>query len=587
MQDEKIVARIPKRPHLHVGKPRKLKTASMRAKIASCGAGSYFGGGSVSAGGLSVDGLMGGFPTLSAGMSNIAGGSGGNVYSPQLSTDFLELPQSRNELRSFFRFMYENDPLVGQAVDVHTEIPLSKVRFGKPRAQDRELAKKAQRFCTKWGQKVGFLQRLEEIVHEWLVCGEVFIWLEDTSPDEPEDLRYNIRHITKPDGTEEIKKVEKENADELHYQWLKKNYKGWDKIMVIPPEQVHMESFNFTDKKLFELIIDSKTKEVVRKARSGDERAMEIAETYPAEVVSAALEGKNVPLPTDPYAGSCLFYWARKRSPYRQRGYSFLQRVLRALVHKDKLRQAQASIASRHMTPMRVVTAEDASPTDLDNLRDQIDLALIDPDYTILTNFNLVWNEMGSDQRLIDVGREYDVLDRQMYSGLGVTESLLTGESSYSGERINIEVLNTRYMLMRETIQELVQEIVLKPMCYRMGFIEEDEDGEEVVIVPPLSFTRMALRDNNDVFDALYNLFQKGNLDIYTMYDLLNLDGDTIVERLKEDLWTFNDANFNEALRSVYSRAGDELLEKTNVLNKIASFLGLTVKEESEETERW
>jgi hypothetical protein len=260
---------------------------------------------------------------------------------------------------------------------------------------------------------------------------------------------------------------------------------------------------------------------------------------------------------------------------------------LRALVHKDKLRQAQASIASRHMTPMRVVTAEDASPTDLDNLRDQIDLALIDPDYTIITNFNLEWNEMGSDQRLIDVGREYDVLDRQMYSGLGVTESLLTGESSYSGERINIEVLNTRYMLMRETIQELVQEIVLKPMCYRMGFIEEDEDGDEVVIVPPLSFTRMALRDNNDVFDALYNLFQKGNLDIYTMYDLLNLDGDTIVERLKEDLWTFNDANFNEALRSVYSRAGDELLEKTNVLNKIASFLGLTVKEESEETERW
>ena len=45
-------------------------------------------------------------------------GSGGNFYSPELSTDFLELPQSQDEQRNYFRFFYRTDPFVGQAVDL-------------------------------------------------------------------------------------------------------------------------------------------------------------------------------------------------------------------------------------------------------------------------------------------------------------------------------------------------------------------------------------------------------------------------------------------------------------------------------------
>jgi len=343
-----------------------------------------------------------------------------------------------------------------------------------------------------------------------------------------------------------------------------------------------MESFPFTDEKIIELIPDSKTKDVVERASINDPSALKVVDSMPHDVVEAIREGRNIPLNTDADAGSFVHYMARKKSQYEPRGHSMLERCLRILVYRDKLRQAQTSIASRHMTPIRLVYAEDMDASDTEALREQVDLALQDPDYSIIANFEVRWEEMGADSRLLELSGEYDITDRQMYAGLGVTESLLSGESSYSGDRINLEVINTRYMLMREVLQEMVEENMLKPMCKRMGFIEEDEDGEEVVIYPSLSFTRLGLRDNNDTFDALFNLYQKGSLDVDVILELLNVDPQLTRQKLDRDKFTFNDSQFNEVLRGIYSDVGRSLAENSDVTDIIAKELGLKYSKPTE-----
>lgn len=502
-------------------------------------------------------------------------GAGGNFYSPELSTDFLELPQSQDEQRNYFRFFYRTDPFVGQAVDLHTELPLSKIRLGMPKARNRDLAYEALRFCEKWAKNVGLLHRLIEILHEYNLLGEVFVFCEDNNPDMPRDITHNVTNKLNEDGTVEEIEEEHEEANERAYRWLKKNYKGWTAIRVLPPEQIHMESFPFTSEKIIELIPDSKTKNVVERASMQDPSALRIAESMPSDVVEAIREGRNIPLNTDPDEGSFCYFMARKKSQYEPRGHSVLERCLRILVYRDKLRQAQTSIASRHMTPIRLVYAEDMDATDVEALREQVDLALQDPDYSIIANFEVRWEEMGADSRLLELSGEYDITDRQMYAGLGVTESLLSGESSYSGDRINLEVINTRYMLMREVLQEMVEENMLKPMCKRMGFIEEDEDGDEIVVHPTLSFTRLGLRDNQDTFDALFNLYQKGSLDVDIILELLNVDPERTKEKLERDMFTFNDSQFNEVLRGIYSDVGRSIAENSDVTEIIAQRLGL------------
>lgn len=543
-KDNVTVGKVTSRAKVVTGKPRKVVASTMK---------------------------MGGLQTYSG-----SEGSGGNFYSPELSTDFLELPQSMHERWNYFRFFYRSEPFVGQAIDLHTELPLSKIRLGFPKyLKDRDMAKEALDFCQKWAKGIGLLQRMIEIVHEYYLIGEVFIFMEDVSPDMPDEMRYETRRELSEDGTVVEETVERENAKELEVKWLKKNYKGWTALRVLPPEQIHVQSFPFTDEKIIELIPDSKTKDIISQADSGDPMAKRVVDSMPKGVVEAVIQGKNIPLNTDPDAGSFVCYLARKKSQYEDRGHSILERCIRTLVFRDKLRQANTSIASRHMTPIRLVYAEDMDQADVEALREQVDLALADPDFSIIANFEIRWEEMGSEARLLDLSSEYDLTDRQLYSGLGVTEGLLSGESSYSGDRINLEVINTRYMLLREILQDLVEEKMLKPICARMGFIEEDEYGQEHVVYPTLSFTRLALRDNNDTFDALFNLYQKGSLDIDIILELLNIDPVATKEKLERDMFTINDGAFNEVLRGVYSEAGRALAENSDAVEKIAENLGL------------
>src|SRR5690606_14960304 len=72
---------------------------------------------------------MGGFGSL----GNTTLSNAQNFFSFQLSTDFLELPQSVQERREVYRHIYNNNAVVAQAIDLHTELPLSKIRLVAPK----------------------------------------------------------------------------------------------------------------------------------------------------------------------------------------------------------------------------------------------------------------------------------------------------------------------------------------------------------------------------------------------------------------------------------------------------------------------
>lgn len=537
------------RAKVSTGKPRRIAMGNQRSKVA--------------------------FPSA-GGMSS---GIGSNPYSYGLSTDFLQLPQDVNAQRQLYRDYFLGEPFISQAIRIHGELPLSKLRLGMPRAADRKLAERAMRFCQKWADEIGLLHRLLEIVHEYFLIGEAYVFAEDASPDMPREVTHDqIREVT-VEGTLRERWEERPDAEDRAKAWLKKNYMGWTALRVLPPETVTMEAFQFADDKLFELIPDPRTRAQVELADAGDPRALRMVSKMPRDVVDALRSGENIPLGTDPNAGSFIHWLANKKSQYDTRGHSILEPCLKTLLFRDKLRQSQSSIADRHMTPMRLIWAADMDAEATEELRAQVDWALQDPDYSIITNFQVNWEEMSSDQRLLDLTSEYDLTDRQLYAGLGVTEGLLSGESSYSGDRMNLEVINTRYMLLREVLQDYVEKSLFRPMCAKMGFFEIDEDGDTVVVHPTLTFTRLALRDNSDTFDALFNLYQKGSLDIDVILDLLNIDPITTREKLERDMFTLQDSTYNELLRSANTDMGQKLVEQTNLLEIVVKRLseaGLT-----------
>ena len=474
----------------------------------------------------------------------------------------------------------------------NTDVPMSKLRLSLPKGGDLKRNKQILHYYQTMCDRVHLFQTLYDATHEYWLNGNVYLFCEDH--DLSEEIPADLLSVEEDEEVGEVDyagRVEKKSVTKRTLkpetvrsqnirEYVQKHYEGWQRIQILPPEQIKLESFQYTNRVRMELIPSEKDRLLVLKASEGnDAESSKIADDIPEQIKENLLSGQPIPLNTSPYddflCSSFCYHLAHKKAAYDDRGISLLERVLRTLVFQDKLRQAQTSIASRAMTPKRIVWADKMSEIDTDSLRDQIDQAIVDPDFTVVTNFEVHWDEIGSRDRLLDLSTEYEITNKMLYIGLRITESMLTGESSFSGEKIHLDVMNTMYLLYRERMSEFVEEQLFKPVAEKKGFFEEDEFGNRNLLYPKLQFTRLALRDNSELQDYMFNLYQKGSLPISFILDLLNIDSDDALEQFKRDMFTPNDSTFKEFLKGVLTKAGDEAVEKTDVLDRILKNAGL------------
>lgn len=525
-----------------------------------------------------------GFNTRTAAGSGYSSGgsidsSQGNFYSPQLSTDFLEKPQNQRERRAWYRHFYHSNEFVGQAIDLHSTLPLSKLRLEKPHGENQEQCEYVYNFFMEMCEEIKLFKTLLEISHEYYLLGSCYCFNEDHEPYE----------ISEEDGGEEkvkeLKLKGKAEAERLYKEFKvidkDPNYKGFRKIIVLPPDQVRIKKIPLSDESIVEFIPEPETRRSILNSQdpsyysSAQEDVQKKIPHIQSKLLEQLKQNGSISLDTDPYSGSHVYYLCRKKCQYETYGVSILERCINTLLYDDKLRQAQTSIATRHMTPMRVVWAEELSETDVENLREQVDMALVDPDFSIITNYQVNWQEMGSNGRLLQLDSEHEYVANCLFAGLGVTRELLTGEGTYAGNRITLEILNTQYLLFREQLQEFVENSLFKPVAKKKGFIEKDKYGREKLIYPKLSFTRLAIKDNDAFFDQAMQLYNKGSISIDVILEMLNIDPISTRKKIEADLFTVNDFAFNQLMTNLYVATATKLAEGYTSADKMAEYLKL------------
>ena len=681
---------------------------------------------------LFADGGLGG--------ADIADSQNIGFYSFEFPVDSLELPQSRREELKFYRLAYDRDPIVGRAIDLHTELPMSKIILEKPKSSSENFADYIFDFYQGLVNETRLFDLLLHATREYWLVGEAFIYVEDNGDVQPceaatksmktrkdrgqdsetdfhpaegedeldiiqyvnpvkasslvkeakeigikslnEDVslidkeirskkaaiktkiakvkRASFTKIAQPPeegGTEaptdvneraademrspleiqmenegeapkptptpapggepdledsdleptpeddeetgedkeeiaqlkkylkllerkkelllELKTIreQKEKEYELFSNIVNKEYMGWENIQLIPPDRVEVKRDpRFGDGPIVFYEPSELQKDSILKDPDVDENVKDSVET----------EGK-VPLNQDPLKGSYLVHFARKKAPFEDHGRSILQRCLRTIIYRDKLRQVQTTIVSRNMTPKTLIVAPDISSTEVMALRAHVDEAKADPDYTIVVNYEARWDEIGSEGRILALDSEWTHTNADLATGLGFTPDLLTGEGFYSGNRIHLELLNTTYLLFRETLSQIVEEGMFKPIAMKKGFFELDRYKRPRWIYPKINFSRLALRDSGDVYEMMFNLYSKGSLPIDIIYEFLNIDPETCRRKLEDDLFTVNDSKFNQLLDSIYGGITDKLADKTDLVSKVAQGLGLKETPNDEE----
>lgn len=368
---------------------------------------------------------------------------------------------------------------------------------------------------------------------------------------------------------EELKEIREKKQEELELfsHVTNKDYDGPTKIQILPPEQMELANEGG--------MADGPT--IYYKPPEEQKQGYLEDPDVPAEIKEKIQTEGKIPLNQDPTKGSYVIHLARKKSGYELHGRSILQRCIRTVIYREKLRQVQSTLASRNMTPKTMVIAPGIPTSEVMALRAHIDEAKADPDYSVVLNYEARWDEIGSEGRLLVLDGEYQHTNSDLAIGLGLSPEILIGEGMYSGNRIQLEIMNVSYLQFRDLLTGIIEDQIFKPLAMEKGFYEMDKYGRPRWIFPKVSFSRMALRDSGDLYDMLFNLYSKGSLPVDIIYEFLNLDPEDCERKLEDALFTVKDSKFNEMLSNIYGSVGEWMMANTDLGKRLTK--GLTLNE--------
>lgn len=409
------------------------------------------------------------------------GGMGGSVvrvnpkpYSPIYDESYLMMPRDRREMNAWVRHFYETDPIIRNAIDLHTHYPLSKfdIRCPWPRIKS---------FFEEMIHNINLHEVILGIGQEYWKIGEVF-------PEAELDTHKGV----------------------------------WTNIYIHNPDYIDVKDMIFLQEPLIMMIPDDETKRIIQ-SPSQDEHLLR--EQIPPEVVQYVMMGQNIPL-----NNVNISYIVRKSAPYNKRGSSILTCLFKDLMLRDKYREAQYVIADDHVTPLKVfkIGNDKIRPTgaDLEAFRNTLAEAVYDPNFTLVYHDGLTVEYVGSNGVVLDLSSEYERIERMIYTGLFTSQAIANGEGpTYSQTEVALDILQQRYLAFRQQIEHWIERKIFRPISEMNDFYEFDpQTNEKKLIVPQISWQRINLKNNKDYIETLLGLAEKKMCSYTRIFEMLDLD---------------------------------------------------------------
>lgn len=450
--------------------------------------------------------------TIRASAGNVKMGNP-SFYHPLFQNTNMMLPRDRREINEWCRHFYRTEPIIATSLDLHTEFPISDFNnvCSDPYVK--------QFFDYMAFDKLDIINLLLDIGLEYWKIGDVF----------------PFGQLNETEGM-------------------------WERFAILNPDYVDIQSSIMAEEAIIELIPDSKIQSIV----SGGPRG-EFAEIYnqlPDEVVRQVKMGRNIRLDN-----RLVSHIAHKAAPYETWGTPMMMRCFKTLIYKDKLRQAQDSIANRHIFPIRTAkigTPGEPMPSqeDLDAFRDTLMQADEDPNFFIVYHYGLQFDYVGSSGRILPLNQEFDFIQKELMNGLGMNQAMLNGEGpTYANAQVGADALAHRYMTYRLKLESWIRHKVYKPIAEIQGFYESVNgeisakymsNKQRIVsaarkdmqlIVPQITWQQQDLTSNQSTLSFIQQLQQKNLISMTTILPMLNLDPETEKKNLERERGTVFDPN--------------------------------------------
>lgn len=233
-----------------------------------------------------------------------------------------------------------------------------------------------------------------------------------------------------------------------HNAW--DNDKGiWTHIALHNPDQINVVDSHVI--KMDPIMEFVPPRELQKFITSTHPQVSRVRETMPPELISHIRSGENIPL--SPVNTSFI---ARKLDPYDSRGTSILSRLWRTFCLEDSSWRASLNMQRRAAAPRTIIKLGDPAtgtiPSQNEERRVLSMFAQTESDPTggfIVYNYQLSSELIGAPERILGIVQNHELIKKIKLTALGISESLLSGESAYSAAAAGLTVFLQRLLSIR------------------------------------------------------------------------------------------------------------------------------------------
>lgn len=449
--------------------------------------------------------------TAASGMSGTSGisganfsSAGGNIttspsfYSPIHTPVNWQIPSKRREVYLWCRFFAQYEPKIAASLRFYSQFPFNGFKHEMQDPVRKE-------YFDRFRKRIRLDYWLPLIAYEYFAMGDVFIYSSFSCPE--------------CGGTGQDKNGEK--------CWHKGGTIGG--ITVLNPDSISVQTSEIDP--LNPIIMQYPSEGLKQIVAS--QRPPELYDRIPNQIKELIAQGKPWKL-----SNRSVTHLKHDEIPYHPYGRSLLAPLFPTLAYQDKLRQAQWIVAERHILPIKIVKVGNeqrpAGPRDIADTQAQLASVANDPNLTLVTHNAFEFEWVGANGKVLQLTKEYDLIDKNIIQGLGVNEALLSGTGpSYSQAAIGIEATIRRLGTVRDTMKYLICEKIYRHEAAMQGFYKEDMNGNQILDYPDLRWEDLNLRDETQKKQFSMQIWEKGLISSETFCEETGYDYNKEVEKVR------------------------------------------------------
>lgn len=201
--------------------------------------------------------------------------------------------------------------------------------------------------------------------------------------------------------------------------------------------------------------------------------------------------------------------------------------VLKLVMYKNVLRQAQEAIANEHIVPRRVYFFPQSGNSDVSasfasfkkiagDFSNQLTRQLNDPNHQIVSPVPVQEIQQGGQGRNLLLVPEIEQLQKEILAGMQIPHEFMFGGMSYSGSTVSLRVLENQFITYRQLLEEFINDFLVKRLAEIRGEWETYDDDEKLITV---ELADLKMQDDLQQKQLLFQMNQSGKIPDEILYE--------------------------------------------------------------------